>query len=57
LATTNPASRVKVRAVTTCAASLRLRMRVLSPTAFNKFIVDETAKSQQVVRAAGIKLN
>jgi hypothetical protein len=32
-------------------------MRVLSPTAFNKFIVDETAKSQQVVRAAGIKLN
>jgi tripartite-type tricarboxylate transporter receptor subunit TctC len=30
---------------------------LLSPAAFDKFIVDETAKSQQVVRAAGIKLN
>ena len=30
---------------------------VLSPAAFDKFIVDETAKSQQIVRAAGIKLN
>ena len=30
---------------------------VLTPAAFNKFIVDETAKSQQIVRAAGIRLN
>jgi len=30
---------------------------LLSPAAFDKFIVDETAKSQQVVRAAGIKVN
>jgi tripartite-type tricarboxylate transporter receptor subunit TctC len=30
---------------------------VLAPAAFNKFVVDETAKSQQIVRAAGIKLN
>ena len=30
---------------------------LMSPAAFDKFIVDETAKSQQIVRAAGIKLN
>jgi tripartite-type tricarboxylate transporter receptor subunit TctC len=30
---------------------------VMTPAAFNKFVVDETAKSQQIVRAAGIKLN
>ena len=30
---------------------------VLAPAVFDKFIVDETAKSQQIVRAAGIKLN
>jgi len=30
---------------------------VMAPAAFDKFIVDETAKSQQIVRAAGIKLN
>jgi len=30
---------------------------VLAPAAFNKFIVDETAKAQQIVRAAAIKLN
>jgi tripartite-type tricarboxylate transporter receptor subunit TctC len=30
---------------------------LLSPAAFDKFIVDETAKSQQIVRAAGIKVN
>jgi tripartite-type tricarboxylate transporter receptor subunit TctC len=30
---------------------------VMPPAAFDKFIVDETAKSQQIVRAAGIKLN
>ena len=30
---------------------------VMTPAAFDKFIVDETAKSQQIVRAAGIKLN
>ena len=29
----------------------------MSPAAFDKFIVDETAKSQQIVHAAGIKLN
>jgi hypothetical protein len=29
----------------------------MSPAAFDKFIVDETAKSQQIVRAAGIKVN
>ena len=30
---------------------------LMAPAAFDKFIVDETAKSQQIVRAAGIKLN
>jgi len=30
---------------------------LMSPAAFDKFIVDETAKSQQIVRAAGIKAN
>jgi tripartite-type tricarboxylate transporter receptor subunit TctC len=30
---------------------------VMTPAAFDKFIVDETAKSQQIIRAAGIKLN
>ena len=30
---------------------------LLSPAAFDKFIVDETAKSQEIVRAAGIKVN
>jgi tripartite-type tricarboxylate transporter receptor subunit TctC len=30
---------------------------VMAPDAFDKFIVDETAKSQQIIRAAGIKLN
>jgi tripartite-type tricarboxylate transporter receptor subunit TctC len=30
---------------------------VMAPAAFDKFIVDETAKSQQIIRAAGIKLN
>jgi tripartite-type tricarboxylate transporter receptor subunit TctC len=30
---------------------------VMAPSAFDKFIVDETAKSQQIIRAAGIKLN
>lgn len=30
---------------------------VMSPAAFDRFIVSETAKTQQVVRAAGIKLN
>ncbi len=30
---------------------------VMAPAAFDRFIVDETAKSQQIVRAAGIKLN
>ena len=30
---------------------------LLSPAAFDKFIVDETAKAQQIVRAAGIKVN
>jgi tripartite-type tricarboxylate transporter receptor subunit TctC len=30
---------------------------VMAPAVFNRFIVDETAKSQQIVRAAGIKLN
>lgn len=30
---------------------------LMSPTVFDKFIVDETAKSQQIVRAAGIKAN
>jgi tripartite-type tricarboxylate transporter receptor subunit TctC len=30
---------------------------VMQSAAFDKFIVDETAKSQQIVRAAGIKLN
>jgi tripartite-type tricarboxylate transporter receptor subunit TctC len=30
---------------------------VMPPAAFDKFIVEETAKSHQIVRAAGIKLN
>ena len=30
---------------------------LLSPAAFDKFVVDETAKAQQIVRAAGIKVN
>ena len=30
---------------------------LMPPAAFDKFIVDETAKAQQIVRAAGIKLN
>jgi tripartite-type tricarboxylate transporter receptor subunit TctC len=30
---------------------------LMSPAVFDKFIVDETAKSQQIVRAAGIKAN
>jgi tripartite-type tricarboxylate transporter receptor subunit TctC len=30
---------------------------VMAPAAFDRFVVDETAKSQQIVRAAGIKLN
>jgi tripartite-type tricarboxylate transporter receptor subunit TctC len=30
---------------------------VMAAAVFNKFVVDETAKSQQIVRAAGIKLN
>ena len=30
---------------------------VMPPAAFDKFILEETAKSQQIVRAAGIKLN
>jgi tripartite-type tricarboxylate transporter receptor subunit TctC len=30
---------------------------VMAPAAFDRFIVDETAKSQQIVRAAGIKVN
>ena len=30
---------------------------VMTPSAFDKFIVDETAKAQQIVRAADIKLN
>jgi tripartite-type tricarboxylate transporter receptor subunit TctC len=30
---------------------------LMSPGAFDRFIVDETAKSQQIVRAAGIKVN
>jgi len=30
---------------------------LMSPAAFDKFIVEETAKSQQIVRAAGIKAN
>jgi tripartite-type tricarboxylate transporter receptor subunit TctC len=30
---------------------------LMPPAAFDKFLVDETAKTQQLVRAAGIKLN
>jgi len=30
---------------------------LMAPPAFDKFLADETAKSQQIVRAAGIKLN
>ena len=30
---------------------------VMTPSAFDKFVVDETAKAQQIVRAADIKLN
>jgi tripartite-type tricarboxylate transporter receptor subunit TctC len=30
---------------------------LMAPAAFDRFIVEETAKSQQIVRAAGIKLN
>jgi tripartite-type tricarboxylate transporter receptor subunit TctC len=30
---------------------------LMSPAAFDRFIVDETAKAQQIVRAAGIKAN
>jgi tripartite-type tricarboxylate transporter receptor subunit TctC len=30
---------------------------VMSPAAFDKFIVDETVRSEQIVRAAGIKVN
>ena len=30
---------------------------VMAPAAFDRFIVDETAKSQQIVQAAGIKVN
>lgn len=30
---------------------------IMASAAFDRFIVDETAKSQQIVRAAGIKLN
>ncbi len=30
---------------------------LMSPAAFDKFIVDETAKAHQIVRAAGIKVN
>ena len=30
---------------------------LMSPAAFDKFLVDETAKAQQIVRAAGIKVN
>ena len=30
---------------------------LLPPAAFDRFIVDETAKAQQIVRAAGIKVN
>ncbi len=29
---------------------------VMAPAAFDRFIVDETAKTQQLVKAAGIKL-
>jgi tripartite-type tricarboxylate transporter receptor subunit TctC len=30
---------------------------LMAPAAFDRFIIDETAKTQQIVRAAGIKLN
>ena len=40
-------------------AARQARRRALphAPAAFDKFIVDETAKAQQIVRAAGIKVN
>jgi tripartite-type tricarboxylate transporter receptor subunit TctC len=30
---------------------------LMTPAAFDRFLADETAKTQQLVRAAGIKLN